>query len=512
MTPTRPNILFIVLDTLRRDRLGTYGHKLPTSPRLDDFAAQATRFARAVAPAQWTIPSHASMFTGVYPREHQVAQSTSVLSGAYATAAELLQLGGYHTVGFCNNPLVGALDHGLQRGFAEFYNYASAVPQRPTDAQRSRLYREWMKRFQPFARRVGNQFAQRDWLFRVSLHPTWVPIWSKYINFKGNTVASIGDLVDYWGTYFAGGADQPLFAFLNLMQSHLPYQPPQQYLDRVAPDLRNDRRAYQFMSRFNADAAAWASPPDPPLEDWQEAVLNAFYDAEIASQDDQLGKLLDHLQKSGALDNTFVIIAADHGEGLGEHDLFGHSFAVHQELVHVPLIMRGADRVPVGGHVSENVSTRRIFHTLLDVAGIETGSPGNSVHERSLLNAVRGGDPETELAFTEAIPPRIFLHVLEHRNPAVIDRLRLRLTRRGVYQGDHKLMMAGDTPEALYDVAADPFETHNLVVEQPALAEKLAQTVAAFAPGLHSPETESAATREISEEVLEQLRALGYVD
>ncbi|MCA9909423.1 MAG: sulfatase-like hydrolase/transferase, partial [Anaerolineae bacterium] len=103
MTPTRPNILFIVLDTLRRDRLGSYGHKLPTSPRLDDFAAQATRFDRAVAPAQWTIPSHTSMFTGVYPGEHHVVQSTSVLSGAYATAAELLQLGGYHTVGFCNN-------------------------------------------------------------------------------------------------------------------------------------------------------------------------------------------------------------------------------------------------------------------------------------------------------------------------------------------------------------------------------------------------------------------------
>lgn len=512
MTLARPNILFIVLDTLRRDRLGIYGHSRPTSPRLDEFAAEATRFERAVAPAQWTVPSHASMFTGVYPGEHQVVQGNSLLSGAYATVAELLRLGGYHTVGLCNNPLVGVLDNGLQRGFDEFYNYASAVPQRPNEAQRSRLYREWMKHFQPFARRVGNQFAKSDWLFRISLNPFWVPIWSKYINFKGNTVNSIGDLVDYWQTYFVGGADQPLFAFLNLMQSHLPFQPPQQYVDRVAPELRGDRRAYQFMGRFNTDGAAWASPPDPALEDWQRDTLSAFYDAEIAFQDDQLGRLLDYLRRSKALDNTLVLIVADHGEGLGEHDLFGHGFAVHQELVHVPLLMRGADQMPVGGIVRENVSTRRIFHTLLDVAGLQTGIPGSDVRDLSLLNTIRGGDPESELAFSEAIPPSTFLHVLEHRNSAVVDRMRLRLTRRGVYQGDHKLMVAGDTPESLYNVAVDPAESHNLIAEQPQLVEVLLQTIAAFAPGLHSQEMESASVRDVSDEVLEQLRALGYVD
>ncbi|MCA9905344.1 MAG: sulfatase-like hydrolase/transferase, partial [Anaerolineae bacterium] len=217
-------------------------------------------------------------------------------------------------------------------------------------------------------------------------------------------------------------------------------------------------------------------------------------------------------RQSKALDNTLVLIVADHGEGLGEHDLFGHGFAVHQELVHVPLIMRGADQVPVGGIVRENVSTRRIFHTLLDVAGLQTGIPGSDVSDLSLLKTIRGGDPESDLAFSEAIPPSTFLRVLEHRNPAVIDRLRLRLTRRGVYQGDHKLMVAGDTPESLYNVAVDPTESHNLVAEQPQLVDALLQTIAAFAPGLHSQETESAAVRDVSDEVLEQLRALGYVD
>jgi arylsulfatase A-like enzyme len=511
----KPNILFIILDTLRRDRLGIYGYQRPTSPRLDAFAARSTRFTRAVAPAQWTIPSHASMFSGLYPSHHQVTQSSSVLSGAHPTLAEILQANDYHTVAFCNNPLVGAIDHGLQRGFTEFYNYATAVPQRPNEAERGILYREFKRRFRPFARKVGNQFAQHDWMFRLALNPIWVPIWTKYINFKGNTVTSIADSIAYWQSHQAGGAAQPLFMFLNLMQSHLPFHPPQQHVDRVAPDLRNDRRAYQYMGRFNADGKAWASPPDPPLEDWQQRVLSDFYDAEIAFQDEQLGTLLAYLERSGALDNTFVVITADHGEGLGDHDLFGHGFDVHQELVHVPLVMRGADRVAEGGVIAENVSTRRIFHTLLDVAGVKPplayDDPNAQVDSLSLLTAVRGEDGEAGTAFSEAIAPTTFLHVLEHHKPALVERLRLRQTRRAVYRGDHKLMLLHESPRALYDVAADPTEQENVLESQPGIASDLTRRLLTF---VREGERGSTQThqQEVDDEVMEQLRALGYVD
>lgn len=514
MTSKRPNILFIVLDTLRRDRLGVYGYLRETSPHLDAFAAQATRFERAIAPAQWTLPSHASMFTGVFPSVHGVTQSNSLLSEMQPTAAEILRVQGYHTAAFCNNPLVGVLNHGLQRGFSEFYNYASAVPQRPNETARSDLYRAFMSRFRPFARGIGNQFARNDGLFRAALNPFWVPIWSKYINFKGSTANSIADLMDYWRAYAAGGAEQPLFVFLNLMQSHLPFHPPQDYVDRVAPALRSDRRAYQFMGRFNADGAAWASPPDPPLADWQQRVLSDFYDAEIAFQDDHLGRLLRMLSEGGALDNTVVIITADHGEGLGDHGLMGHGFTVHQELVHVPLIIRGADHVPFGGVVHQNVSTRRIFHTLLDVAGLmsQIGSSEDEVHNLSLLRAITGNDAEDDTAFTEAIPPSTFVHVIEHRSPAVLEKLRLRLTRRGVYDGDYKLMVTGETAEGLYHVAADLPETHNLLLAEPGRAAALMTKLEGFVHSLQDHQAGSEAHQNVSDEVLDQLRALGYVD
>jgi uncharacterized sulfatase len=188
--------------------------------------------------------------------------------------------------------------------------------------------------------------------------------------------------------------------------------------------------------------------------------------------------------------------------------LFGHGFAAHQELVHVPLIMRGADRVPVGGVVKDNVSTRRIFHTLLDAAGVAHPE----AQALSLLRTVRGDDPEAGIAFAEAVPPTTFLHVLEHRDPASIERLRLALTWRAVYAGQHKLMTAGDKPMALYDVAADPAEMDNLIEREPSLAAALAQQIDTFVGTVEAGRTGAAEHREMSDEVLEHLRALGYVD
>ena len=515
MSERQPNILLVVLDTLRRDRLSAYGHTRDTSPAFDDFAQKATLFERAVSPAQWTIPAHASLFTGLYPSTHGLTQASGQLSGMHPTLAEILQAGGYHTVGFCNNGLLGILNHGLLRGFDAVYQYAGAAVERPDDGQHSRLRRGFDRRFRPFARCVSNIFAQNDALFRVSMRPLLVPLWTRGINFKGSTAHSVDDLIGYWRGYRAGGQARPVFAFLNLMGAHLPYQPPAWALDKVAPGVRRDRAATQFMQRFNRDAGAWASPDDPPLEAGQRAVLQDYYDAEIAFQDAQLGRLFGWLETSGALDNTVVIVTADHGESHGDHALFGHGFVVHQELVHVPLLVAG-ERFAAGARVDTTVSTRRVFHTALALAGlrppIDAADANANVSGLALMSATNGcHGPEDDLAFAEAVPPHTFLRVIEHRNPASIARLRLRLTRRGVYRGARKLTVAGDQVEALYDVAADPTEAANLADEHPDDVAALRRDLSAFlaaqpdAPG-RQPEGV------LSAEVEDHLRALGYID
>ena len=187
----KPNVLVIILDTLRRDRLSIYGNKQETSPNFDAFASESTLFEWAIAPAQWTVPSHASIFTGLYPSTHQLTEAGGVLSGSYPTLAEILQVDGYHTVGFCNNPLVGVLNNGLQRGFNEFYNYAGAAVNRPMDMRKSAIRKAMSKRWYNFARNVGNKFAHSDTLFRMSMNPRFVPIWTRYINYNGHTENSI---------------------------------------------------------------------------------------------------------------------------------------------------------------------------------------------------------------------------------------------------------------------------------------------------------------------------------
>ncbi len=515
-TTQPPNILFIVLDTTRRDRLSTYGHTRDTTPELDDFASRSTVFERAIAAAQWTIPSHASMFTGLYPTTHGLTQANGVLSNAYPTLAELLRQAGYHTVAFCNNPLVGVLNNGLQRGFERFYNYASAAPFRPTEADRSQWQRELLKRFRRhFARPIGNQFAHSDLLFRLSLHPWLVPFWTRLINYKGHTAHSVSDLIHYWDAYQSGGAEKPVFAFLNLMGAHLPYNPPQDYLDRVAPEVRRSRQSYPFMRRFNAEAARWASPLDEPLQDWEQQTLNDFYDAEIAHQDFHLGRLLRHLKQTGALDNTQVIICADHGEGHGDHQFVGHGFVVYQELVHVPLIIHAPERFPAGTRLPANVSTRRLFHTTLEAAGV-TNLPDGGRSSTLSLSAVANGaaDAEQGNPMAEAYPPLTFLSVIRHRQPALIPQLSLLGVRRAIYDGAHKLAQIDQRVEGLFDVASDPGETRSIAADQPRRVSELQRKLATLVSRaeIQRVAASEAASAPADEAVVEHLRALGYIE
>lgn len=517
MTTQQPDIIFIVLDTLRRDRLSAYGSPVDTSPHFDEFAAQSTLFERAVSPAQWTVPAHGSLFTGLYPGTHQLQQAAQRLPDAYPTLAGLLRAVSYHTVGFCNNPMVGILDNGLQRGFDAFYNYAGATPNRPHTGTSVGLLQWLMQRFRQFARYLSNRFAHNDLLFRLSLNPLIVPFWTQLVNYKGSTSRSIDDFIAYYDRYHQGGADRPLFAFLNLMGAHMPYHPPKNRLTHVAPHLVNDRHAYRFMRDHNADAAAWISPVEQPLADWQQDALTGFYDAEIAEQDYHLGRLLSHLRSRGKLDNTLVIITADHGDGHGDHDFIGHSFVVYQELVHVPLLMHYPDRFPAGKRVQTNISTRRIFHTALDFAGasvpIAEDNPNANVEGLSLVQATNGR-PDTEggIAFAEAFPPVNLLNVLERRQPDMIPRRRLTDIRRGVYDGDHKLAMVGSHVEGAYQLNTDPAEVNDVATHIPETVDLLRGRIDHFITDTEAQRATAAVQASITGDMVEQMRALGYME
>lgn len=507
-----PDLVFLVLDTQRADRLSCYGYPLETSPAIDQLASESTQFLNAITPAQWTIPSHASMFTGVYPSVHQTVQSYSVLPRSLPTLAERLQAGGYYTAAFCNNPLVGVINNGLRRGFYSFLNYSGLLTSQPNEAGvRSNFidrYRQEFKRILANSlNKVQDRFARSELMLALSFTPMMVPLWQTALSFKGNTAKSLSDAVKLLIDRQGLEADQPIFTFINLMGTHMPYHPPRKYVEKFASNVLRDRSAQRYLRQFNSDVYGWLAPLASPLNEHQKATLDGMYDAEVAAQDEQVGWFLQQLRESEQWDNTVIIVCSDHGEHLGEKQLVGHTNAIYNELARVPLIIRSANGDFPKKKRSEIVSTRRLFHTVLTVAGLASES------EEGLTLA---DGNQNEAVFAEAIPPQNVINLLEERQPELVSSRGYDRTTRAIWQGNYKLLAKGEAGlerRELYNLADDPIESINLHDIFPEKVEPLCDRLQSFlgerpASGV----AEETADNYNNPEVYRRLRDLGYID
>lgn len=515
-----PNIVLIVLDTHRRDRISTYGYHRETTPNLDDFAGQSTIFENGIAAAQWTIPSHSSMFTGEYPTTHQALQVHDTLDDRFDTIASLLRANGYKTTGFCNNPLVGVLNNGLKRGFDAFYNYCGAVPSVPSrstslPAPIAKLWEAYTQQLRKLSYPVQNAFAHSDMLFKLSLHPLLVPLWSKMANFKGNTANSIRDVTEFLQT--KADSAQPHFVFLNLMETHTPYTPPENFVDKFAPYFKESREARDVIRLHNTQAYRWLLPIQEKMNAQEQTVLSDMYDVEVNYQDHLLQPLLEYLAPA---EDTLTIVVADHGEGIGEHSFMGHSFVAYQELVHVPLFIKFPEQMATATRISDNVSTRRIFHTVLDAAGIQLNEteyrPATDVSRLSLAQNAQGKDPEADTVFVEAYPPSSILTILEKHAPAAIEAFHCTTKRWAAYQSQYKLVRIDGVRDELYDLAINPAEDKNIIDRFPAKANALGTKLKSFITQalVRRPDSwrENQSLNLNDENILKQLRALGYIE
>ncbi|MEM6434073.1 MAG: sulfatase [Cyanobacteria bacterium P01_D01_bin.115] len=516
MSSQRPDVLFLVLDTQRVDRLSCYGYPLNTTPHIDAFAAQATRYQMAIAAAQWTVPSHASMFTGLYPSAHTMTQSYSVLPDDITTLAERLQAGGYFTAGFCNNPLVGVINNGLRRGFQSFLNYSGLLTSRPNQAGVSSgligRYRQWFKRqISGIMTKLQDAFARSDWLLSLSFTPLMVPLWQTALSFKGNTAKSLEDTARLLCDRTDTDSDQPIFAFVNLMGTHMPYHPPRPYIEKYAPHVLRDRDARNFLQRFNNDVYGWLAPLTGALDDDQKKTLDGMYNAEVAYQDELLGNFFKTLATAGRLDHTLVVICADHGEHLGEKQLMGHSLSIYNELVRVPLIIRQPSTAPASVPVvDEVVSTRRLFQTVLDAAGLAT-----TTEQALTLLPQAHPTPDTDYVFAEAIPPQNVVNLMQKRQPELVRDRACDQPRRAVWMGTHKLIETGNQAIELYDVSEDPQETLNISAILPENVEALQECLQSFAGeinGYGTPVNTRRAPDYDDPEVQRRLQDLGYLE
>ena len=193
-----------------------------------------------------------------------VVQAKDALNPPFVTVAELLNERGFTSTGFCNNPLVGVLDNGLRRGFDAFYNYAGAIPS-PYISDTQSLF-ENLKHFsQKLMERIAIPIQQATAdsadVFRFFMNPKLVSLWTRYANFKGDTRQSLLDAVHFIQHNLTPGTQaSPQMVFINLMETHLPYTPPERFIRRFAPIVGEDPEARRFIETYNTKAFHWLLP------------------------------------------------------------------------------------------------------------------------------------------------------------------------------------------------------------------------------------------------------------
>lgn len=327
-----PNVLLLILDTVRASNLSTYGYTRRTTPTLDSLARDGVQFDWAFTTAPWTLPSHATMFTGRYPHELSV-QWSSALDTTYPTLAERLQSMGYATGGFVANLGYGMYVYGLDRGFIKYRDYAIT----PSEA-----------------------------LGTTTIGRRLIDLWNKT---RGRYVMPGAKRADRVVNEFLGWqetlGERPWFAFLNFYDAHSPYDPPAPYDTLYLSRQPVNRSVFKLKKR-----------PGNELKD-----LEAAYDAGLSYIDRELDRMFRELRARGELDNTLIIVSSDHGEGFGEHGHTGHTTSLYSTLLRVPLIFRLPGSTVSNVRVDHEVTLRDLGATVLDVvkAGPERALPGESL-------------------------------------------------------------------------------------------------------------------------------------
>jgi arylsulfatase A-like enzyme len=397
----RPNVLLLVLDTVRAIELGLYGFRPTTSPNLDATGAQGVVFDQAFSTAPWTAPSHAGLFTGHRSTELSI-DWTKRLDGSFPTLAEALRTRGYATAGLVANTEYASAETGLSRGFEHYEDYQLSATQ------------VW--RWTGLARFISGLIPalrhERD-----SEQPDRIG------------AADINRRFLRWLDAHAG---RPFFGFLNYFDAHAPYFPPEPFWSRYLP----------------------GEPRQPHLVrpgNWSpQAVImgRRAYEGGIAALDEQIGALLDSLRARRLLRATLLVIVGDHGEEFFEHGVMGHGNSLYAPSVRVPLLWVWPGHIPVGVRVSAPVSLASVPATILDLLGTSGPFPGPS------LAGYWSGSPPAQVAVTSAVS---FARNLPKSYP--VSSGGLVSVRLGRYRW---VSSPRDTLGELYDHEKDPFEAQNL--------------------------------------------------
>jgi arylsulfatase A-like enzyme len=494
--PSRPNIIIVLIDTLRADHLSCYRHGRRTSPHIDGLAERGRLWEKAVSPAPWTPPSHASLFTGTFPSRHGVDRSHLILDPSLTPLPEALKRHGYRTYGVSSNYWLSR-ETRFDRGFDEFVHSWQLLQthgtNKPLQRQQERQdlhlatvagSRDVKTRFGDFVNEQFERARQRlrrsyqlcdDGARRVnSFVRGWLPRWQR--------------------------DEAPFFAFLHYMEPHIRYAAPRQYHTMHVPrgvSVERVQRLNQDPWKYLTGAAV--------MEEEEFAILRGLYDGEVSYVDHQIGQLVAMLESAGLLDETAIFLTSDHGENLGEHGLMDHCYCLYDTLLRVPLIALYPAVFGRGERSDRLVQSHDLFPTILELAGVRDDPVWRQVQSRSLIGEGAAG----RVTFSEYLEPQPPLPVLRQRYPG-FEGKQFDRALRTAQRDDLKYVWGSDGNDELYDLATDPTETRNLIAERPEKAKELyAELETWLASFQHSAQDQD--TVELDESTIKKLEQLGYL-
>lgn len=400
-----PNVLFIILDTVRAKSLEAFGYSQQTTPNLTRLASEGAKFLDAWSTSPWTLPSHGSLFTGQY--EHMLSTTLlSPLDDTWPVLAEHFRDRGYRTAGFAANLPYTTRESGLARGFTHY----EAYPLSPGMI-------------------VNSSLGTRQIVLAVR----------RILGYNEKLVRKRApELTDSFLDWARRQDGHPWFVFMNYFDAHAPYLPPD-----------------SLSGRFGPERTGWAMKDLSEREDWSPAELReeqAEYEGALAFLDGELGRLFRELDAMGFRDNTLIVVSSDHGEQFGEHGLTDHGNSMYSVLLHVPLIIRFPGRIPAGAVVERTVSMRDAAATIVDLSG-QLPAPFPGV---SLAPLIQGVPVETSPVLSEVregirVPPWLPLS----RGPmATVAADGYQYIRNG--DGVEELYYLPTDPDALNDIADEP--------------------------------------------------------
>jgi arylsulfatase A-like enzyme len=478
----RPHVVLVVLDTVRADGAGLGAPHRSAMPQLQTFARKAAVYPDTYSASPWTLPSHASLFTGTWVWRHGCHERHRHLDQELPTLAAGLAAAGYATGAVSANAWVGP-EFGLDRGFQRFVRAWQLIDRGGDLAGVRRAGRSGGRTDLGEALRR----ARAGGLAATTVNALHHLLWRRRGRLGGERVArrSVSLARDL------ASRGRPVFLFVNLLDAHLPYWPPRRYRRSALGGTSGEAR------RLNQDPWAFVSGRQP-MGERELRLLSGLYTAELAHLDDVVGRLLGGIDETLGLEDTVTVITSDHGEHLGEHGLMDHQYSLGETLLRVPLAVRWPGREHAGVHPG--------LRQLVDVGPTIMAAVGRGLPEAPGIGRPLEAGPRP-WALAEYLGPQPTMEAHARRgDPAPFRRFDRALRALRLADG-RKVVAASDGSVVLHDLTSDPGELHDLAAERPGEAGELAGRLA----GIGSPSTGGEADQVPDAGVRRALESLGYL-